>query len=113
MDLDAWRERSRETWESMAVGWEAREAFLAHNMGVLDDWIVEQVTPSSGDVVLDVGAGPGGLGHRIAALVAPEGRVLSTDFAAEMVEVARRLGTARALDAESMGLDDDVVDAVV
>lgn len=121
MDVDAFREQSLQTWDSMAAGWEARHAFLQRNMGHLNDWIIERTTPASGQVVLEVGAGPGDLGHRIAALVGPQGRVISTDFSAEMVGVAQRLGTTRGLenveyrqlDAEAMDLGDGSVDAVV
>ena len=121
MDVDEFREQSRKTWDAMAAGWEARDAFLEANMGLVNDWIIDQVQPQPGQVVLDVGAGPGDLGHRIAGLVAPEGRVLSTDFAQEMVTVAQRLGEARGvtnveyrqLDGEQMDLPDNSVDAVV
>ncbi|MFW2335433.1 class I SAM-dependent methyltransferase [Ilumatobacter sp.] len=121
MDVDAFREQSLQTWDSMAAGWEVRHAFLQRNMGHLNDWVIERATPSAGQVVLEVGAGPGDLGHRIAALVEPRGRVISTDFSSEMVEVAQRLGTTRGLgnveyrqlDAEAMDLDDGSVDAVV
>lgn len=121
MDVDEYRQRSQQTWESMATGWEARHEFLERNMGVLDEWIVDKTVPAPGQVVLEVGAGPGNLGHRIAPLVGPQGRVISTDFASEMVEVARGLGAARGLtnvehrqlDAEMMDLDDGTVDAVV
>ncbi|MDX2379808.1 MAG: methyltransferase domain-containing protein [Acidimicrobiia bacterium] len=121
MDLDAFREQSLRTWDSMAAGWEARHAFLERNAGCLSDWIIEQISPVPGQVVLDVGAGPGDLGHRIAALLGPHGRVISTDFSSEMVEVAQRLGASRGLgnveyrqlDSEAMDLDDNSVDAVV
>lgn len=120
-DADAFRKQSLRTWDSMAAGCEARHAFLQRNMGHLNDWIIEQTTPASGQVVLEVGAGPGDLGHQIASLVGPQGRVISTDFSSEMVEVAQRLGTTqglsnveyRQLNAEAMDLDDGSVDAVV
>jgi len=92
MDLDAFRAQSRKTWDSTAAGWEARRAFLERNVGDLTDWIIEQIAPAPGQVVLEVGAGPGDLGQRIAELTGPDGRVISTDFSSEMVAVARRLG---------------------
>ena len=121
MTTDDFREQSRQTWDAVAPGWEARDAFLEANMGVLSEWIVTRVAPTPGDIVLDLGAGPGDLGHRFADLVAPHGTVISTDFSARMVDVARRLGTDRGLtiveyrqlDAEDMALDDDSVDAIV
>jgi ubiquinone/menaquinone biosynthesis C-methylase UbiE len=121
MDVDAFRERSRQSWDAVAAGWETRCDFLERNMGLLHDWVIERIDASAGQTVLDVGAGPGDLGHRIAHLVGPTGRVISTDFALEMVEIARRLGAARnldnveyrQLDAEQMDLEDATIDAVV
>ena len=121
MDVEEFRERSRQTWDAMADGWEARGDFLERNMGVVNDWIIEQIDPQAGQVVLDVAAGPGDLGLRIAEQIAPSGKVISTDFAAEMVVVAERLGASRRLDnvqyrqldAEQMDLHDNSVDAVV
>lgn len=120
MDVGEFRERSRQTWDAMADGWEARGEFLERNMGVINDWIIEQIDPRPGQVVLDVAAGPGDLGPRIAEQIAPTGKVISTDFAADMVTVAERLGTSRGLrnveyrqlDAEHMNLSADSVDAV-
>jgi SAM-dependent methyltransferase len=121
MDLDAFREQSLQTWDSMAAGWETRHAFLERNMGHLTELIIERISPAAGQVILEVGAGPGDLGHRIAGLVGPDGRVISTDFSSEMMDVARRSGMSRGLgnveyrqlDAEAMDLEDDTVDAVV
>lgn len=121
MDKDALREHSLQTWGSLASGWAARHAFLRQHMQPVDDWIVDRTAPTSGQVVLEVGAGPGDLGHRMAALIGEEGRLISSDFSAEMVEVAQRLGATlgvgnvdyRQLDAEAIDLDDNSVDAVV
>lgn len=90
-------------------------------MRVVSDWLIGRAGPRPGQVVLELAAGPGGLGHRVARTVGVNGRVISTDFAPEMVEAARRLGAQRGvdnaeyrtLDAERMELDDDSVDAVL
>lgn len=121
MDRDTYREQSRETWGKMAPGWEARNEWMNEAAGQVNEWIVEKAAPQSGQTVVDLAAGPGDLGFRVAERVGDGGRVLSTDFSPEMVEVARRLGEARGLanveyrvlDAESMDLDDESVDAVV
>jgi len=120
-DLDQYREQSLETWGEMAPGWEARNAWMTDLTGLVNEWIVSQTGPQPGQTVLDIAAGPGDLGFRVAEQVGPEGSVLSTDFAPEMVEVARRIGSARGLgnvefrvlNAEQMDLDDDSVDAAV
>jgi len=121
IDLDSYREQSRETWTEMAPGWEARNAWMNEVAGRVNEWIVGKVDPQPGQSVLDLAAGPGDLGFRVAERVGEGGRVLSTDFSPAMVDVARRLGDARrlgnveyrVLDAERMDLDDESVDGVV
>lgn len=120
-DLDAYREQSLRTWDEMAPGWEERDEWMIGFTGRVNEWIVERAAPRPGQTVLDIAAGPGDLGFRVAELVGAEGTVLSTDFAPEMVEAARRIATSRGLDnvefhvldAEQMDFDDDSVDAVV
>jgi len=100
----------------MASGWEARHDWLVEETGVVNDWIVEAANPQRGQVFLDVAAGAGDLGFQIAERVGPEGRVISSDFAPEMVDVARRFCEARVLanvehrvlDAERMELVEGV-----
>jgi len=121
VDRNAYRLESRETWKEMAPGWEARREWLMEVTGWVNDWLVEKADPQRGQTVLDIAAGTGDLGVQVAERVGEGGRVLSTDFAPEMVEVARRVGEARGLanveyrvlDAERMDLADDSVDAAV
>jgi ubiquinone/menaquinone biosynthesis C-methylase UbiE len=121
IDLDAYREQSLETWGQMAAGWEDRREWLMAITGRVSDWLVEKADPQPGQTILEIAAGTGDLGFQVAERVGQEGRVISTDFAPEMVDVARRNGEARGLtnvehrvlDAEKMDLDDDSVDGVV
>lgn len=121
MNLDAYREQSLVTWGEMAEGWEDRHDWLVDVAGTVNDWIAERADPQPGQVVLDIACGAGDLALGIAERVAPDGRVIATDFAPEMVDLARRLHDARGihnvehrvLDAERMDLDDDSVDTVV
>jgi SAM-dependent methyltransferase len=121
IDLDAYREQSLETWGKMAPGWEDRRQWLMGITGRVNDWLVEKADPQPGGTILDIAAGPGDLGFQVAERVGEEGSVISTDFAPEMVELARRLGEDRGLtnvehrvlDAERMDLSDDSVDGVV
>jgi SAM-dependent methyltransferase len=120
-DLDDYREVSRATWGEMSVGWEDRREWLMGITGLVNEWLVDRADPQPGQTVLDVAAGTGDLGLLAAERVGDEGRVISTDFASEMVDVARRQGEARGarnvefrtMDAERMDLDDDSVDAVL
>ena len=121
MDLETYRQESLETWGKMAPGWEERREWLMGITGPVNAWLVEKAEPQTGQVFLDIAAGTGDLGFQIAERVGDQGRVISTDFAAEMVDVARRQGEARGvgnvdfrvLDAERMDLGDDSVDGVV
>jgi len=121
IDLDSYRQQSLENWNQMASGWEARREWVMSSTAPVANWLVERVDAQPGEVVLELAAGTGDLGLRIATQVGSEGRVLSTDFASEMVDVARRQGSARGvdnvefrvLDAERMDLAEDSMDAVV
>jgi SAM-dependent methyltransferase len=120
-DLDAYRDKSRETWGEMASGWEEKNEWMVATAGAVNDWIVAKADPQPGQVVIDIASGPGDLAFQVAERVGDTGRVMSTDFAPEMVEVSRRLGEARGLEnvehavlnAERMSLEDDCVDAAV
>ncbi len=121
IDLDAYREQSLETWGQMAPGWQDRRDWMMGITGRVNDWLVQKADPQPGQTVLDIAAGTGDLGFAVAERVGPEGHVISTDFAPEMVDVARRFGEARGLenveyrvlDAERMDLGDDSVDGAV
>jgi ubiquinone/menaquinone biosynthesis C-methylase UbiE len=121
IDLDAYREQSLETWGQMAPGWQDRREWLMDITGRVNDWLMQKADPQPGQTILDIAAGTGDLGFHVAERVGQEGRVISTDFAPEMVDVARRFGEARGLtnveyrvlDAESMDLAEDSVDGAV
>jgi len=118
VDLDAYRQNSLESWGEMATGWEDRREWLMGITGLVNDWLVEKADPKPGQTFLDVAGGTGDLSLLVSDRVGEQGRVIYTDFAPEMVDVARRQGEARGvgnveyrvLDAERMDLDDDKVD---
>ena len=121
LDLDSYREQSRANWGRIAPGWEHRREWMMAITGRVNDWLAQKADPQPGQTILEVAAGTGDLGLKLAERVGDEGRVISTDFAPEMVDVARRQGEARdltnveyrVLDAERMDLDDDSVDGAV
>ena len=77
--------------------------------------------PAPGDTVLELAAGPGDTGFIAAERLGPDGLLLSTDVAPEMVDAARRraaeLGVEnvefRVEDASAIGLSDEAVDGVL
>lgn len=121
IDLDAYREQSKQTWSAMAPGWEDRREWMMEVTGPVNDWLLEKADPQPGQTCLEVAAGTGDLGFSVAERLGLEGRLISTDFAPAMLDIARRNGEARGLsnveyrvlDAERMELEDDSVDRAV
>jgi ubiquinone/menaquinone biosynthesis C-methylase UbiE len=121
MEQADYRRASHAVWDAMAPGWDERHAYLEEIAQPVTEKMLELLSPSSGDVILELAAGTGVLGFSAAALVWPSGRVIVSDFSGAMVEVASRraaeLGVdnveCRVLDAERLDLPDEVVDGVL
>lgn len=105
MDHEEFRATSRRMWEAAAPGWAAvRDSFQRDALPV-SRWLVDAIHPQPGHAVLELAAGTGETGLLAAELLRPGGKLISTDGAETMVEVAR-------LRAEELGLA-DVVEAKV
>ncbi len=121
MSTEEYRRTSYETWEAMAPGWERWRAELEEALTPVRTWLITQLAPQPGDTVLELSAGPGDTGFAAAALVGEGGRLISSDFSPEMVEVARRRGAElglenvdyRVIDGERIDLDVASVDGVL
>ena len=91
-------EQQRELWRRGAQGWERRQASLRKKSAPVANWLVDAIDPQLGQRVLEIAAGPGETGFIAARRLGPEGELLSTDQAPEMVEVARRRAAELGLD---------------
>jgi ubiquinone/menaquinone biosynthesis C-methylase UbiE len=115
------RARSYDVWQRMAAGWESRRVWMWEGSRAAGEWLVEALDPKPGQTVLELAAGTGETGFLAAERVGDDGRLISTDFAPNMVDAARaeseRLGLTnvehRTLDAEDMDLPDSSVDGVL
>jgi ubiquinone/menaquinone biosynthesis C-methylase UbiE len=120
IDRDKYRQESLENWGRVASGWEERREWMLDNTRRVNAWLGDKVDPQPGQTILELGAGPGELGLQIAERD-DRVRVISTDFAPEMVKIASRESEGRGLtnvehrvlNAEAMELDDDAVDGIV
>jgi SAM-dependent methyltransferase len=120
VDLDQYREESLDSWDRFSANWDEEREYLWAKTRPVSERLVERLDPSPGDNVLELAGGTGETGFLIAERVGDKGRVIATDFAPGMVEVARRRGEKlgltnlehRVLDAEKMDLDDSSVDGV-
>jgi SAM-dependent methyltransferase len=90
---DEIRDAQRETWAALSAGWEKWDAPIMHQLAPVGAAIIERLDVSDEQRHLDVAAGTGEPGLTIAR-VAPRGRVVLTDLAAEMLDVARRRADA-------------------
>jgi SAM-dependent methyltransferase len=120
-DPDELRAASLAQWEGSAPGWGRRAKALQRIVAPVSLWMIEAIDPQPGHTILELAAGPGETGFLAAELVRPGGRLISTDFAAPMLDVARARAQEmglhnvdfRRLDAESMDLDTASVDRVL
>jgi SAM-dependent methyltransferase len=116
-----YRRRSRENWEHAAAGWIAERERMRERMAPVTEWLVDHLELQPGITVLELAAGPGDVGIRVAESLAGQVRVILSDRSAAMVEAAGRWAAergargveTRVLDAESLDLPDASVDRVV
>jgi SAM-dependent methyltransferase len=121
MEVGEYRRASREVWEAMAPGWGKWAAEMEFANAPVRAWLLRELDPRPGDRVLELSAGAGETGFEIAHRLGDDGRLISSDFASEMVDVAQRRGNElslrnveyRVIDAERIELPDDSVDGVV
>jgi SAM-dependent methyltransferase len=87
----------------------------------ISEWLVERLAPSPGETILDLAAGTGQTGFVAARHLGADGKLISSDRSASMVDAARRLAVRlavenvefRVLDAERIELPDASVDGVL
>jgi SAM-dependent methyltransferase len=121
-DPEEFRADSRDRWERAAEGWGHQGEWWDHATRPVSEWLIEAIAPQAGQTVLELAAGPGDVGLLVAELLAPGGRLILTDGAEAMVEIAtaraRERGLAdvveaKAMEAEWIDLPTASVDAVV
>jgi SAM-dependent methyltransferase len=112
MDPEEHRVEHRERWENIASGWETgADLFNAATLPVAH-WMVDRLAPQPGQTILELAAGRGDVGFLAAELLHPGGRLISTDGAEAMVEVARRHGERRGVrDVEFKPMELEWIDA--
>ena len=107
--------------ETLAPTWAKRSSQIEQVAAPVREWLVGELAPSDGDVILELAAGVGDTGFDAAELLGDEGRLISSDFSPKMLEEARHRGAERGvrnadyrvIDAERIELDDDSVDGVL
>jgi SAM-dependent methyltransferase len=106
-------------WSAVASAWDCNIDYIEHHSVAATDALIDGVAVRKADRVLELAAGPGGLGAGWAELVGPTGTVVLSDIAPGMVDVARRRNAhlpnveVAVLDASAIDRPDRSFDVVV
>jgi SAM-dependent methyltransferase len=95
---DRLRARLREGWERAAPAWGRRAQAEGDWAMPVTMWLLDHLHLQPGQQVLELAAGAGDTGFMAAELVRPGGRLISSDGATAMLEVARER-------AQTLGID--------
>ncbi|VAW75758.1 hypothetical protein MNBD_GAMMA15-2468 [hydrothermal vent metagenome] len=89
-DVNAFKERERNSWMSVASGWMRRDALLTKSAAPVTEWMLSHAQLVEGHHVLDVASGTGEPAISAARRVGPGGRVTGTDLVDDMLVYARQ-----------------------
>ncbi len=90
------RDAQRATWAGLSAGWDKWDSVIMDQLGPVGTAMIERLNISEGHQHLDIASGTGEPGLSIARL-SPKGRVVLTDLAAEMLDIAARRAGAQGL----------------
>lgn len=93
---DEIRDFQRARWARLSASWEKWDSIIMAQLGPIGAAIIERLDLAEDHQHLDVAAGTGEPGLSIAKLL-PKGRVVLTDLAAEMLDVATRRARAQGI----------------
>jgi len=97
MTADPLRNSLRAIWSAAASSWGTHADFLDTRGGVVTRAMIDAASLRLGDQVLELACGPGGVGMAAAEVVGPNGNVVLSDIAPEMIALADQRSKARAL----------------
>jgi SAM-dependent methyltransferase len=116
---DEIRDGQRAAWAHLSAGWDKWDSVIMDQLAPVGAAIIERLEIAEDHQHLDIASGTGEPGLSIARLV-PKGRVVLTDLAAEMLEIAARRAKAQGLanvetmvcSADDLPFDDATFDSV-
>jgi SAM-dependent methyltransferase len=89
---------SRDRWVRAAEGWEKQADKFGRDSMPVSARMVDALAPQPGYEILDLAAGIGDTGYLAAELIAPNGTLITSDFAPEMLAAAQRRAQAKGLE---------------
>src|SRR6478609_962491 len=93
---DEIRDAQRATWARLSASWEKWDSVIMDQLRPVGAAIIERLDIADDQQHLDIASGTGEPGLSIAKL-SPKGRVVLTDLAAEMLDVAERRASAQGI----------------
>jgi SAM-dependent methyltransferase len=116
---DEIRASQRATWAGLSAGWEKWDSVIMDQLGPVGEAMIDRLDVAEDQQHLDIAAGTGEPGLSIARR-APKGRVVLTDLAPEMLDIALRRAVARGIanvstkvcSAEDLPFEDGTFDSV-
>jgi len=113
------RENQKKSWNKFSPGWKKWDVELHDHMQPATDGIINRLQPQGSQIILDIAAGTGEPGFNIATLLTG-GKVIITDLADEMLDIARENALTRgitnvefrACDVCDLPFDDNTFDGV-
>lgn len=113
------RDGQRAAWAGLSAGWDKWDSVIMEQLGPVGAAMIERLDITHDQQHLDIASGTGEPGLSIARL-APTGRVVLTDLAEEMLDVAERRARSQGLaniettvcSADDLPFDDATFDSV-
>ena len=96
MAVDDPKAAMKASWGAAAEGWDRWFAWYERNFAPVIGWCCDGIDAQPGLSALDIACGTGQPAVAIARRVLPGGRVVATDIAPEMLDVAARGAADRA-----------------
>jgi len=96
LEIEQIRDQQKETWNKFSPGWKKWDELTMNFLKPMGDEIIRLLHLKSDDIVLDIAAGTGEPGLTIASHL-NGGKVISTDLAEGMLEVAQENAKKRGI----------------
>lgn len=95
--LELIREQQKESWNKFSTGWKKWDELFMDFLKPMGNEIIRMLHPKKDDFILDVAAGTGEPGLSIASML-DGGKVIITDLAEDMLEIARENAERRGIE---------------
>ncbi len=94
--LEQIREQQKESWNKFSPGWKKWDDLMMDFLKPMGNEIIRLLKPKDGELILDVASGTGEPGLTIASSM-PHGKVVITDLADHMLDIAREHAKVRGI----------------